>query len=125
VLLTSRANEYLNNWLSETPFDNMEDLIFFGQDKDSTVTRKTMSRRFLIALKRAEIKVNKRNLVIHSFRHTYNTLMRPLLPKEVLQSMTGHKTDSMTDRYDHPDFKIVLKNFTNYYEGINTTFDNH
>ncbi len=60
-----------------------------------------MARHFEQALTRAKIEVGNRNLVIHSFRHTYNTLLRPLLPKDVLQSMTGHRSDSMTDRYDH------------------------
>lgn len=101
VLLTKKADKNLQDWLKESPFDQMNDLIFFGSDRSKPVTRKTMARHFEQALTRAKIEVGNRNLVIHSFRHTYNTLLRPLLPKDVLQSMTGHRSDSMTDRYDH------------------------
>ncbi|WP_422478551.1 tyrosine-type recombinase/integrase [Pleomorphochaeta sp. DL1XJH-081] len=122
VLLSKKADDYLQNWLKESPFDQMDDLIFFGSDRSRPVTRKTMARHFESALKRAKIKIGNRNLVIHSFRHTYNTLLRPLLPKEVLQSMTGHKSDSMTDRYDHPKYNTLSKSIIKYSDVINHLF---
>jgi integrase len=106
ILLTSRADSFLQDWLKEVTYDQMNDLIFYGSERHNPITRQTLHRHFEKALERVDIKVGNRCLVIHSFRHTYNTLLRPLVPKDVLQSMTGHRTDSMTDRYDHPELKI-------------------
>ena len=92
----------------------MNDLIFFGADKIKTVTRKTLSSHFDKALERVKIETKNRCLVIHSFRHTYNTLLKPLLPKQVLQSMTGHRTDSMTERYNHPSFEDEYDQIVKY-----------
>ena len=122
VLLTKKADEYLQDWLKESTFDQMNDLIFLGSERTKPVTRKTMSRHFEQALKRTGIEVGNRNLVIHSFRHTYNTLLRPLLPKDVLQSMTGHRTDSMTDRYDHPDLTTIFNSLASHCNDLDASF---
>ena len=104
VVLTKRAQDILDNWLSSSPFDHMNDFIFFGQDRSSTITGRTLLNRFDKALDAAGIVIKGRNLVIHSFRHTYNTFLKPLMPTEVLQSMTGHSSDAMTAHYNHPTF---------------------
>jgi integrase len=55
-----------------------------------------------LLVERAEINTEGRNLVAHSLRHSYNTLMRAVLPEEVLRRFTGHKTPKMSATYDHP-----------------------
>jgi integrase len=104
VVLTKRAQDCLDDWLEVSPFDQMRDFIFYGQDRSSTVTGRTLLNRFAKALKDVGIDTTGRNLVIHSFRHTYNTMLKPLMPIEVLQSMTGHSSDAMTQHYNHPTF---------------------
>ncbi|WP_320130806.1 site-specific integrase [uncultured Sphaerochaeta sp.] len=104
VVLTKRAQDCLDDWLHVTPFDQMRDFIFFGQDRSSTVTGRTLLNHFAKALEKVGIDTTGRNLVIHSFRHTYNTMLKPLMPTEVLQSMTGHSSDAMTEHYNHPTF---------------------
>lgn len=119
VLLTTRANECLKDWLDETPFDQMNDLIFFGQERNRPTTRKNLSLHFQKALQRTQI---DRNLVIHSFRHTYNTLLEPVLPKETLQALTGHRTDEMTERYNHPDINKRLRILTTHAISLDKIF---
>jgi integrase len=44
----------------------------------------------------------RRNINFHSFRHFFNSVMRARqIPVAVLQSVTGHTTLEMTDRYSH------------------------
>ncbi|NCB72861.1 MAG: site-specific integrase, partial [Clostridia bacterium] len=113
VMLTKRTQAYLDDWLHTTPYDNLNDLIFYGKDQTSPVTGRTLLNRFAKALVAAGIVTANRNLVIHSFRHTYNTMLKPLMPIEVLQSMTGHSSEAMTNHYNHPSFddeyKSILK----------------
>lgn len=40
LLLSQRADEFLQDWLRETPFDQMNDLIFFGSERSNPITRK-------------------------------------------------------------------------------------
>lgn len=70
---------------------------------------KTLQNRFQKALEEAKIKSEGRNLVIHSFRHTYNTLLKNVLPLDILQETTGHSSESMTERYNHPSLKDSYK----------------
>lgn len=114
VVLTNRAQAYLDDWLHSSPFDNLNDLIFFGKDRTSTVTGRTLLNRFAKALKTVGIVTVDRNLVIHSFRHTYNTLLKPLMPIEVLQSMTGHSSEAMTNHYNHPTFDDEYKSIMKF-----------
>jgi integrase len=51
-------------------------------------------------MERAGIDVGRRWLVSHSLRHTYNTRMRNVLPETLLQYMIGHRSRTMTERYD-------------------------
>jgi integrase len=119
VIFFDNAKLYIEDWLKETPFNQMNDLIFFGSDRFRPITGKTLQRHFDSALKLTMINRTNRNIVIHSFRHTYNTLLRPLLTKDVLQAMTGHKTDSMTDRYDHAGLDSIFNNLQKNIKDIN------
>ena len=48
--------------------------------------------------------IGKRRLTFHSWRHFVNTdLLRQGLTIKQVQSVTGHKSEGMTDRYNHPD----------------------
>lgn len=104
VLLPSHAQSILEDWHAseENPFAKQTDLIFFGADRDKHYSPDYLGKYFHPAIQRAKIKVAGRNLVCHSFRHTFNTIMRQVLPLEILQALTGHKTDAMTNHYDHP-----------------------
>lgn len=114
VILTKRAERYLNDWYETTPFDEPEDFIFFGRERNNALSATPTINHFKKALVNAGVLVNGRKLVIHSFRHTYNTRLKPLVPKETLQAMTGHSTDEMTERYNHPDMMVEYRKLLDY-----------
>ena len=106
VVLSQRAEEILEHWKASMPFhDPEDDLISYGSNGNRPIMGKTLQNRFQKALGNAKIEVNGRNLVIHSFRHTYNTLLKNVLPLDILQETTGHSSESMTERYNHPSLK--------------------
>ncbi len=102
IALPSRTRAILRLWHGESPFKEPEHLIFYGMAADKPLNVKTVTDWFPGALARAECKTTGKNLVVHSLRHTYNTIMRPVLPEEILRLFTGHKTPEMTALYDHP-----------------------
>jgi len=105
LVLNKQAEKYLEHWQASTPFNDPEDLIFYGSNGSRPIMGKTLQNRFHKALQKADIKTDGRNLVIHSFRHSYNTLLRNVLPIDILQATTGHSSESMTERYNHPSLK--------------------
>jgi integrase len=108
VVLSQRAEKILEHWKASTPFHDPEDLIFYGSNGSNgsrPIMGKTLRNRFPKALEKAEIKTEGRNLVLHSFRHTYNTLLKNVLALDILQETTGHSSESMTERYNHPSLK--------------------
>ena len=103
VLIPGRTYEMLKKWNEESPLSGADDFVFFGKKMDfrtQPLNRRTLDDKFKRALKVAQIDIDGRNIVIHSFRHTYNTIMRSKLTEEQLHYMMGHKSRAMTDRYD-------------------------
>lgn len=102
VLLPEKARDGLEHWREKAPWSEPGDLVFASERRDRPQTREWLSGTFGAALKRAKVKTAGRVLVVHSFRHTFNTRMRKVLPADLLQAMTGHHSAEMTERYDHP-----------------------
>ena len=78
--------------------------MFWGQSRDIPITKTAILKQIKAALGRIGIKEDERaerNLVFHSYRHGFNTLVRGKVPDEQLRRVTGHKTISMSDNYDH------------------------
>ncbi|MDC7241166.1 MAG: site-specific integrase, partial [Spirochaetales bacterium] len=103
VVMDQRGAKLLTNWLDATPFNEMDDLIFYGSSRSTPMERGVLSKKLIKVLAKLEIDTSKRNLVVHSFRHTFNTRMRRVLPQETLQMLTGHQSKEMSEHYDHPD----------------------
>ena len=101
IALPQRTQAQLAKWHKETPFREPEHLIFYGLAADQPLDVETPTHFLPGALERAKIVADGRNLVPHSFRHTYNTIMRHAVPEDVLRRFTGHKSVEMTDWYDH------------------------
>jgi integrase len=101
VLLPAKAREALQWWRGASLWTEPGDLLFRGQDGRPR-PQQWLQRAFRPALKAAKVEVGDRVLVIHSFRHTYNSMMRSVLPEAILRAMTGHKSEAMTAHYDHP-----------------------
>jgi integrase len=92
----------LKKWKEASPNTGGSELIFsdFG---GLPLNRKTCLLYFKQILREREIKTESRNLVVHSLRHTANTIYRKVLADDVLRKFTGHTSTEMTDNYDHPD----------------------
>ncbi len=106
--LFPRARSVLDWWKEQSPWTEPEDYIFPGFRRDKPLNRANLSRSLPGALRRAGLEAEERVWVVHSFRHTYNTMMRKILPEEILRDMTGHRDSRMTDAYDHPSVEDLL-----------------
>lgn len=92
----------LNRWGPPEP----DDVLFWGSDRKTPLSKTAILERFKSALRTIGIKEperRQRNLVFHSYRHGFNTLLRGKVGDEQLRRVTGHKTLQLTEAYDHPD----------------------
>lgn len=90
----------LHRWGEPQP----EDVLFWGRDRRTPLTKTAILNGFKSALARIGIPEGQRasrNLLFHSYRHGFNTYIRGKVPDEQLRRVTGHKTLAMTDNYDH------------------------
>jgi len=123
VLAPSETIRLLKWWINFSEVDQ-DDLLFPGRS-GGPIDRKAPYKYFMKALKTAEIKVGERKLTVHGLRHAYNTRMRQILTEaaiegfwdetqmcfanklksadQILREYTGHRSERMTDLYDHPD----------------------
>ena len=108
IMLPTRTTEVLAWWRKQALFKEADDFLFPGSGRTNPITRRAISIQLRPAMERAGIAFSGRNLVVHSFRHTYNTLMRRVLPDELLRGQTGHRSIAMADRYDHPSLEERL-----------------
>ncbi len=102
VYIPKRVQQALQTWKEESVFTDPEDFVFFGAYRDRPINVTTVSKLVPKAIERANIEADGKNLVAHSFRHTFNTMMRKEVPEDLLRQLTGHKSESMTDLYDQP-----------------------
>jgi integrase len=84
----------------------------FSLDGGATPVSNTYIRRaFDSALQKIGIKkteIQRRGLSLHGWRHFLNTeLQRQGLTLEQVQSVTGHKTDRMSEWYSHLDARNI------------------
>ena len=90
----------LRRWGEPQP----SDVVFWGQDRNTPITKTAILKQFKAALSRIGITEEERArrvLLFHSYRHGFNTLVRGKVPDEQLRRVTGHKTLAMSDNYDH------------------------
>ena len=99
VILPERTHQMLKKWHLVSPFSEPEHFVFYGRG-GTLMNKRTVWKHFLKGLDNAGIIRKNRKIDVHSLRHTYNTLMRNVLSEALLQFQVGHKSRSMTDRYD-------------------------
>lgn len=90
----------LHRWGDPEP----EDVVFWGHDRRTPLTKTAILKQFKTALTRIGITEEQRRarvLLFHGYRHGFNTMIRGTVPDEQLRRVTGHKTLAMTDNYDH------------------------
>ena len=120
-LLPSRTLAELSAWRDLSMWKDPEDLIFPGSGRGIPLAAATVTHALPRAIKRLahEAKENQlpppivagnRNLVAHSFRHTFTTVFRRNMPKPgLLPKLLGHRSEQTTDIYDHPSIEALLE----------------
>ena len=91
----------LGRWGEPQP----EDVVFWGRDRHTPLSKSAILRQFKKSLKKIGIPEEQRsvrNLLFHGYRHGFNTMIRGRVADEQLRRVTGHKTMAMTDNYDAP-----------------------
>ena len=84
--LPAKAREVLEWWRKETPFPEDDCLVFFG-GQGRPLNRRTFGDILQRALRETQIETGNRFLTTHSFRHTYNTMMRRSIPADTLRAL--------------------------------------
>jgi integrase len=107
VLLSEKACRYLDKWNDLSLYALQEDIIFYSEKRDKAFNRWSLTDSLYKAFKKTGIQ--KRDRTVHSFRHTFNTIFRNMMPDDLLRLLTGHKTERMTAHYDKPGIPDMLK----------------
>ena len=123
IILPQRAIELLKWWKQRCVYNEPEDFVFHSQTRGKPIGKEAITAGFKSALKRADIDIGDRNLVAHSLRHTYNTIMKGILTAEMLREFTGHRSEEMTDRYDNPYLIDRLRQFSSSRKLIDKTWE--
>ena len=87
--------------------------VFSQNNGAKPVSQTNIRRAFHRSLKKIGInekEIRRRGLSIHGWRHFLNTeLQRQGLTIQQVQSVTGHKSDRMTEWYSHPDARQITE----------------
>ena len=107
VLLPVKAQNALQDWRGLTDRTAAEDFVFQegGAPHGDAWLRRTLPG----AMKRAKVEPGGRTLVVHSFRHTFVTLMQNFTTKENAKALSGHSTEDAFRLYSHPSAVDLLK----------------
>ncbi len=114
IPLIPKVQEVLESVMELSPFKEPDDLIFFGRKRKVPLSQKTIETKFYKALNcigiTEEIR-SKRNIVFHSWRHLFNSvLINAHVPELKVQELTGHSSQQMTKNYFHAeDFTNEVK----------------
>jgi len=109
VLMHPRLEVEFRTWQEKDVWGDPEDFIFSGPRRGAPISSAMVTHSLAPALRRAGIDRGERMLVVHSFRHTFNTAMRRQLPEALLHRLTGHHSSEMSERYDHPAIEQQIK----------------
>jgi integrase len=87
---------------------NPSGFIFSNDGGKTPVYHKTVTKALYRALNKIGISEEKRktrNLSFHSWRHTFNSMLRSRVPDSKLKRLTGHLSQDMVEHYTHFDVK--------------------
>jgi len=102
VPIPSKTSQRLQDLVIYSPFNEPEDLVFYGKERNVPIYNKIISESLYRALEEIGISTEERkarNVTFHSWRHFYNSLMRGKIHDSKLRRLTGHKTEEMTEHY--------------------------
>jgi len=73
-------------------------------------------------LKKEGISKKGRFLDCHSMRHSFNTIIRPILPQALVMQMMGHRSVAVNDVYNHPSAESQMKQLEGFTDAIDAAF---
>ena len=105
VPIPSRIYAELAQLIKENRREDGDRFVFYGMKPDKPMNQREATEALFAALEEIGIdeKMRKeRGLDFHAWRHTFNSLLVDRrVPLQAVQSVTGHLTDEMTQRYYH------------------------
>jgi integrase len=119
TFLPERAGDMLSRWKEQSARNHDDDYVFPGIASGRPLSKETVIERFHAALLRAGINLDgSRNLVPHSFRHSFVTKISRILPPDVVNMLSGHSTDQMRVRYTHSTVDDLLVRLGPYKDAL-------
>ncbi|MBN1519511.1 MAG: tyrosine-type recombinase/integrase [Spirochaetales bacterium] len=115
LILPKQTLAHLKCWYDATPKKGDDNYLFYNRKGDDHVRGDSVLHFFKRVLKQQGFDP-KRNLVVHSFRHTFTTALAEKMPIEDVMAFTGHKSASMIARYSHPNYASTLKTMKMKYD---------
>jgi integrase len=116
VPLPKRTSAQLAALIESSPYQEPTDLVFYGKDRQTPLSPRIILAGLYGAFERIGVtspEREKRRITFHSHRHFLNTLLRTArVPDPLVQRVTGHRTQEMTEHYSHfalEDFGAVVK----------------
>lgn len=94
---------HIQRYLVSMSDKSPEALLFCGTNENKAIDHKTINKAYFNALGKTDLDLETLNISFHSWRHTFNTLMRGNIPEDKLRKITGHKSEKMSDHYTHYD----------------------
>jgi integrase len=102
--VSKTITDELKEFMKTSPFQEPEDYVFYSSDREVPYKDNTGADRALYAMLNkigiSEKERTRRNIVLHSLRHSFNTRMRNRgIPDFLIQAYMGHSSPVMTDNY--------------------------
>ncbi len=104
VTIPESVSKLLKTMIEASPYREQEDLVFYGEARDTPLHSRAFINSLYAALEAIGIDGDQRktrNLTFHSWRHFLNSIARGRVPDEKVRLMTGHRTEQMTEHYTH------------------------
>ena len=115
IPIPSKTSQYLKIISEESPYREPTDFVFYGSSRGKPIDHKIIAKWLYRSFERIGItpeERKERNITFHSWRHFFNSICRVNVPDPILQRVTGHRTQEMTEHYTHfklEDFRDVVK----------------
>ena len=102
IPITSKIYETLQEVIESS---KATELVFYGRNRQTPMSKSWIEKSLYKALERLGIddtSRRQRNITFHSLRHTTNTILRSAgVADSKVRMITGHREESMTERYTH------------------------
>ncbi len=114
TFLVDRAMRVIGHWLKVRP--GAQWLFTY---KGAAIREETLHARLQLAAERAGILYPGRRIIPYSGRYAFETVVRPLIPKDILMLLMGHIDQAMPERYDLPHLVARMKQMRPHLEKLN------